>query len=309
MNKNINSYEQFCNAVAEGIRNYLPERFSGADVSLQTVTKNNNLKLTGLMVRIKDNNICPNIYLEKFYEEYQNREDMDEIMRKIAEIRIEKDFDARFDAKKIIDFDLVRHRIVPRLINKDMNESLLKERPHTLLEDLAVIYVINLGFTKDNQMSTPVTYDLMRLWSITVEELHELAVNNLTDYDKGTFMKLTDVINNLAEDHRLDFEYDEDTNSSDMETYVLSNKSKIYGAAEVLNIEVMRRVWEKLGDEFYILPSSVHELLFIKKSWACDPNSLRNMVIDVNREVVDFDEILSNNIYTWTIEDGLKIYQ
>ena len=43
--------------------------------------------------------------------------------------------------------------------------------------------------------------------------------------------------------------------------YVLTNEDKLNGAAMILNPEAMEMVREAVGDDFFILPSSIHECL------------------------------------------------
>lgn len=89
--------------------------------------------------------------------------------------------------------------------------------------------------------------------------------------------------------------------------YVVSNARKHYGASVLLNTDVLDEIHENLGD-FIILPSSVHEIMVMSKRHSIydDDNidSLRNMVIQVNKETVSDKELLSNNIYCY---DGQEL--
>ncbi len=69
-------FEEFKASVAEQIKDYLPEKYADATVDLQDVTKNNDTVLTGLLIRTEDSNIAPNIYLENFFAQYQDGEDL-----------------------------------------------------------------------------------------------------------------------------------------------------------------------------------------------------------------------------------------
>ncbi len=84
-------FGEFTQQVAEEIKRFLPSQYEDASVSLQDVTKNNDMQLTGIMIRTEENNIAPNIYLEQFYEQYQDGRDLDDILRDIAEVRIKRD--------------------------------------------------------------------------------------------------------------------------------------------------------------------------------------------------------------------------
>ena len=79
------NYEEFKQEVADRIKEFLPEKYENADVSIQTVVKNNDQKLDGLMVKLEDSNIAPNIYLNQFYEQHEDGRPMDDILAAIAD--------------------------------------------------------------------------------------------------------------------------------------------------------------------------------------------------------------------------------
>ena len=89
-------FEEFTNEVVEKIREFLPESFATANVKLNVVRKNNNIQLTGLSIESVEKNICPTIYLEKFYEDYENGEEMGEILSRIARVRMNHELSEKF---------------------------------------------------------------------------------------------------------------------------------------------------------------------------------------------------------------------
>ena len=52
-------FDEFKEKVKDNIKNYLPMQYEKANVSLQSVVKNNDVQLTGLMIRLEENNIAP----------------------------------------------------------------------------------------------------------------------------------------------------------------------------------------------------------------------------------------------------------
>ena len=79
--------------------------------------------------------------------------------------------------------------------------------------------------------------------------------------------------------------------------YVLTNKNRIYGATGMLNGKAIQQCSELLGDRFYILPSSVHELILIPD--AGDPACLTEMVREINRTVLTPNDFLSDMVYVY----------
>ena len=99
------NYEEFKQEVADRIKEFLPEKYADADVSIQTVVKNNDQKLDGLMVKLEDSNIAPNIYLNQFYEQHEDGRPMDDILAAIADVRTQHEMSQDFDVSKLTDFE------------------------------------------------------------------------------------------------------------------------------------------------------------------------------------------------------------
>lgn len=298
-------FDEFKNEVVGKIREFLPESFAAAEVSLQVVRKNNDLQLTGLTIRSTDNNICPTIYLEKFYEEYEEGADMSEILSKIAEVRMNHEVSEKFDVAQITDFEQVRDKLVPRLINADMNAELLEVRPHKLLADLAVTYCVLLDKSFDGTASIAVTNELMRMWNTSVEELHAASICNLSELLPSTFKGMSEVMSEMMgvspeEMEMMGMSADEE------KMYVLSNSMKINGAAALLDSKMMEEIVATIG-AFYVLPSSIHETLIVPVKTGMDVESLENMVREVNATQVQLEERLSDHVYTYSLEEGLKV--
>ena len=291
-------FDEFVSIVAEKILDYLPKTFAEAEVKLETVIKNNDLKLTGITIRREESNICPTIYLDPYYEAYKAGEEMDKILGKIADTRMRTDIKGPFDADQFKDFDWVKDMIVPRLVNKEQNLEQLTERPYSAIADLAVTYHILLF---NGNASTPVTNDFMKVWGIETEELHELAVRNMARLIPGTFRGMSVVMNTICGDK---------TDVLDPENemlFVLSNKGGWYGAAAVLDDKIMKSVVKRVGEKFYVLPSSVHELLVVPSNIGMDVGQLKEMVTSINASEVALEERLSDNVYRYSTEKGLQI--
>lgn len=303
--KDVRSFEEFKNEVVGKIREFLPESFASAEVSLQVVRKNNNLQLTGLTIRSTESNICPTIYLEKFYEEYESGTDMSEILERIAQVRMEHEVAEPFDVAQIKDFEQIKGKLVPRLINAEMNTELLEARPHKLVADLAVTYCALLDQSFDGTASVAVTNELVKMWNTSVEELHEIAVANLAELLPSTFKGMTEVMSEMMGMSTEEMEM-MGMSTDEEQMYVLSNSIKVNGASALLDTKMMEEIIEKVGD-FYILPSSIHETLVVPVKSGMDVESLEAMVREVNSTQLQPDEILSNRVYSYSLEEGLKL--
>ena len=78
--------------------------------------------------------------------------------------------------------------------------------------------------------------------------------------------------------------------------FVLTNSRFFWGAGALFYPGIMDRIREVLGGDFYVLPSSVHELILIKVEDQ-DPQELADLVRSANRSVVKDSEILADDLY------------
>lgn len=294
-------FDEFKEKVKDNIKNYLPMQYEKANVSLQSVVKNNDVQLTGLMIRLEENNIAPFIYLDRYYEQYQNGMELPDIMKDIAELRVSSEQSVKLDISRITDFNQVKDNIICKLINGDMNEEYLADKPYTQIEDMAVIYVIDLGSGAEGHMSSPITYDLMKRYGVDTQMLHEIAIHNLAK-SEIVFKSMKDALMEIMfpdgvpeEDPLAEILSAED----EIPMYVLSNAEKLNGAASVLDKDTMETISEMLGGDFVVIPSSIHEVIILPMDDNVDKDELEGIIREVNTSQVAPEERLSYHAYQY----------
>ena len=303
--------EEFAKIVIEKIKDFLPDRYVDSDVRLQDITKNNDTKLKAVTITVPNSNISPTIYLNSMYEQYQRGKPMEEILNQIAAIQAEHDKDIAVDVSAITDYEKVQGKVAARLVNAENNQELLSQRPHILVgDDLAVTYCIMLGENDNGSMSVPITNQLMENYGVTVGELHEAATQNMDELTPASFKSMNEVMAEMMLPSIIaecggDREQAEQMLEAmmppmeDGKMYVLTNEQKTNGAAVILNDKVMDQISEKVGGEFYILPSSVHELLIVPRDAGMEVPELEKMVCEVNATQVSVEERLSDHVYAY----------
>lgn len=308
------NYDEFKEFVCDKICRFLPDEYKDAEVRIESVIKNNNTKRDALAVQIKDQMVFPIIYLNNYYEDYRNGKLMEDILRNIAELRLEKYADA--DISRIFKFEDMKDFIVCRLINYERNKQWLEDKPYKRMEDLAIVYYMHLGKRDNESMSVLVTNSLLDCYRTTVDELNSIALSNLDKVSPLRFKTMHDVIlqlmvqdtmNQLGIDKEEATEIVSQTIPTDdgMQMYCLSNRDNVYGAAQILKEEIREMIAEEVGGDYYIIPSSVHELLIIPKTENHDYRELEEMVKDVNTSQVLPEEQLSNHVYEYDAEQKM----
>lgn len=289
----------------EAIKNLFIERNDRLDVSIRTVRKNNSVRYTGLTVKGVSDTAAPIIYLEPFYRQFMETADIDGVVDDIIRVYEQNEFS--FDPDSIMDFDSIKYRIIYQVINKHLNQEMLKEVPHRyLVDDIVIIYKIWLGQRdKDVSANIRVTNTLMELWSANEDLLWTCAEENTSRLLKSKYLRMEDLITEMLSKEQLLLS--NTTNSmftdTDIGLYVATNEEKLNGASVIADKEFMKEFHKDIGD-FYILPSSIHEVIAIPAVDMVDVQMLKNMVRDVNSTSVSAEDYLSDNVYYY---DGNRI--
>ena len=309
------TFDEFKQEIADNIKEYLPDKYADSTVQVNAVQKNNET-LDALTVTSPDSNMSPTIYLNSYYEDYQNGRDMDDILDSIADLRVEHEVNQDFDVSSITDFEKVSDKIAARLYGMEGNEELLSARPHATMDDLAVTYCIMLGDNENGSMSVPITNQIMETWGVTQEDLRRIAQENCDTLTPSKFMSMNAVMTDMMvpqimSDYGVDREEAikmvNDMVPTDDKLFVLTNNQKLNGAAALLDEKMMEQIAERVGNDFYILPSSVHEVLIVPKEAGMDLKDLEAMVQEVNATQVAPEDKLTDSVYHYDAE--AKIFE
>lgn len=288
------NYEEFKEEVKDHILEYLPETFADADVSIHSVIKNNGVRLDGLMIRESASNICPNIYLNQYFADYESGRNFEEIMNELASVRL-RSGNAQFpEVSDITCLEKMKDKIQVKLVNREKNQEYLSDKPFTSIADLAAIYYITLDKSEHGNANIVITNNMLDAYGISISELHSIALKNMKGKE-AKFLTMAEILRNMVPDADSLFE------NEDFPMYVLTNGDKINGASMLLDTDTMDRIGERIGLGFFILPSSIHETIFVPASIADTRNlkEMAEMVVEINGSQVAPDEVLSDHVYRY----------
>ena len=83
---------------------------------------------------------------------------------------------------------------------------------------------------------------------------------------------------------------------------IVTNTNHMYGANALFYEGVLEHLANRKASDLFILPSSVHELILLKDDGNLNASELQRMVIEVNKSIVDKEEILSDHVYKYSRE-------
>lgn len=301
---NLN-YEEFKEKIKDDIKDYMDEKYKDYGVVIRKVNKTNR-EVDGLnfydIPGLK--NATPTIYVNNLYEEYERTGNYEEVVRMAAETMengiesFNKEIKADF-----LDTSRLKDNIFFTLINAEQNRELLKTVPHREFEDLAIVYRWNIGAASDGVYTNLVNNDLAEKEGLTENDLYNAASKNTKELFPVSIKNMNEVIGEMifgesGIDEEMQKEFSEVMQETPDENcmYVITNESKLFGAASMLYEEPIHELAEQVGGDLYILPSSVHEVIAVPADFG-SPEELAEMVYEVNMEQVDINDRLSNQVY------------
>ena len=277
----------------EKIVNLLQERMGGDyEVKVTHVTKNNDIRLVGVVMMRESDRISPTIYLEEPYRQYCAGTDMQEIVDRIVSLYKEhvRNFDFNIDFFK--EFECVRDRIFHKVINYEKNRKLLEDVPYFRWCDLAVVFYYAVEKETIGRASILIHNNHLTMWEQTADELYQIAQRNMRRCMPELLLPMYELVEEMT-GVKL-----EQTDEARM--YVLTNQAKINGASAMLYSDKIRELADSLHTDLIILPSSVHEVLLLPDDHEQKYDFYRQMVEEVNTTQVEPEEILSYNLYRYS---------
>lgn len=283
------TYEDFKEKVARSFVDYLSDEFKGSKnviVHIRPVEKINRT-LDGISLADSEGRtVSPVIYVNDMYEQYRRYGNVNDVMRVFVKT-MEREI-REFQDYPLPDLTDADSKIVFQLVNTEQNRKLLQGMPHREFHNLSVIYRLVVKSDGQGMHSAVIKNGLAKMLEFDEGQLFRLAKNNT----RKLFPPLVKPIGDfLCEELNLLKPGLDETG-----IWVITNESKVNGAACILYGDVLHELSEKLHDDLYILPSSLHEVIEVPASMG-KPDGLAQMVCEVNETGVEPEDRLSNRVY------------
>lgn len=275
------NFEEFIERAKEEVRCSIPEKLKGAEVVIGEIKKIGS-RYTSIGVKGNEQYASyPVANLSKMYENYLGGvsiETLFEDMKYIVFMPV-KSTDV---AKCMSSYAFMKERLFVRLSNAVFNEQLLNEVPHKKIHDLAMTYHVCISSNPNSLMSTIVNYRMLETMGIEEDKLHEDALRNSRHI-------LMPVVKPISEMIGL---------PSDSSMQVVTDTINVNGAAAIMYPEVREKLTRQFGGDFFIIPSSIHEVLALPY----DPErteEFNSIVKMINENQVMPKDRLSDHVYIY----------
>lgn len=298
-------YEEFLNEVKEQLTNM------GMNVEIRHVEKVQNQSYTGIEVKPENSNIGLNMDLYKYYEVAQSGAPMFVIMKFIKEA-VEDGLKhvPKVNMEALADYEQAKHSLTMQAISIKQNREILKGLPYKAINDLAIVYRLQIDYADNESAMALVTKSMLDTYDITEEQLIKDAEEFAPVNDPIILRPIDEVITQMMEQVP-----SLDITASGMNEEILKNsplvvatvQSGVLGAGILGYPNFFKLAAEKVGERFFILPSSIHEIILTKDNGDMDADALVEMVTTINAAAVPPEEQLTDNVYHY--DAGTKVFE
>ncbi|MBO6192953.1 MAG: hypothetical protein J6O00_02110 [Clostridiales bacterium] len=295
------NYNEFKKEVEAVVKDYLPDEYKDAKVSIAEVSKI-GMTYDSLTVRPEGQMAAPAANLNAFFEDYQNGKSFDEVMDHIADVLQTKAPAHLQNMSWLMDYDQAKEHLFIRVSNAEKNEDLVNSAPHKTVDDLVITCHIAVDQGPNGMASTIVNRDLLDHYGVSEEQLFKDAMESAPEVMPVKIDSMYNVISDMMPDVMAD-ELPDAPAPGMNEMMIVTNQAMVNGAAALFYPGVMDEISDKMGGNFVMLPSSTNEVIIVPDSG--NYQMLESMVKDINRNVVDPKAQLSDHVYHYDSKEKL----
>jgi hypothetical protein len=191
-------------------------------------------------------------------------------------------------------YDSIKDLLEVNAISEKYNRDVLAGTKYRVLGDIAIVYFINA----DNRDLGEVMKAIPVLNAISIKQIENDALLNSMTRNPAVIKSMDSEIESI-----IGTQIPKDEATSMM--YIASVPSKKFGACVLAYPGFFEQAAATVGGSYYVIPSSVHELILVKDSGDLsddDINKFKSDIKLVNKTILARDEILSDNLYHYDAE-------
>lgn len=281
-------YEEFVAAVCNDIRIFLPG-YTKAIIEPIHVDKVQKASYYGISVREENTGKGLSMDLAYWFSQVCEQGCCEYVaaLQEISTAIQETFTTCRPDTSMISDYSTMRNFLTFQVVSTEKNEQFLQTVPHTNQLDLSIIYRF-----VTTEWSIVITNSLLEIYGVSLEQLHEDAMANSPVKFPVHVQGMNDFMKEFV------WQGDSQTmNIPDFGMCFVTCENE-YGASALFYPEFLEQVAKRFRGKFFILPSSIHELILVP-DYGEDVKGLKEIVSDVNdnSDAVTEEDFLSNSVY------------
>lgn len=280
------NYQQFQRKLADEVRHRSGGKLS---VTLRTVTKNNGVRRRAMEVRRGQTDLHPSIFMDDYFDEYRKGVPVGHLANLVLDQCSTYGRDLKLPENFFRVYDDIAGSVFCKLVNRGKNREVLPDVPNRPWLDLALVcyYRVDESILKD--ASILIRREHLRFWGISEKKLFRDAWANTKKKQKPVFMSLSSAI--------AEMNLSDGGQETESPLYLLTNEQKCFGAVCIGYPGETEKIAQKVGGDYYIIPSSIHECLILGADDIYRPETLNRMVREINSSQLEPQEVLSDHVY------------
>lgn len=292
MDKN---YELFIEQLTNGIHNI-------TDIPLENI-KFTNKEGDRLNITFAEHDdayeVC-SVRVDEVYKAYHEGAKLNTIVNYISnDVLHAKNYNIYDKTKTLIDYDTAKSRLFVRLLNCDRNSDILKNVVHKTLGDIALT-VCAIVDNRENLISTKILKSMVEKWRKTETDIFNEALENTYRATPPRIYKWEGV---LCDESYAGESFMNDEDVCDLDKSfsgnILSTTRKTNGAVAVFLPGVAEKISELLDSDFYMVFTSIHEVMIHSTGSGVDLKDLKLVLQDTLREATPSSDYLTEKIYKY----------
>ena len=302
--RNEMDYETFKQEFAEDIKEKLSQKGYGeVETNFHNIEKTNQ-NYEAISVVPAGGNIGVNYNIENAFASYEHSGDYEGVLASATgAIASGLDQVPVVNVNALMNYEIMKEKLSVEVISAEVNEELLAKVPHDRIEDLAVVYRFIMESNEDGRASILVNNDLIERMGVTHEQLRDDALENSPEIRPAVIQGMNEVMKEMMGPEAYEmFGIPDDTEEM---MFIATVPDKNSGAGVLAYQDFMDQAAEKIGGDFFILPSSIHEILLVPDDGQKGADELKAMVMDVNATQVSPEERLSDNVYHYDSKEHI----
>ena len=278
-------------------------------VELCDVVKINDETLHGISLRAEGFQAAPTVYLEHFMGDYEKGMSVKSIAEKITFAMTSGMLAAPELGGVSFEYGDIENSLVVQVVDAANNRKRLRNLVYRPLENgFAMIPYVVLDESERGCLSAPVSKGMAEAYGYDIDRLIDTAEANTRERYQPAFTDMFGMLTDIDGARKTSNLMREDfCISPSEEMYVLTNSTGINGAGVLFYPGVQERIGELLGDNYYVLPSSLHEVIIVPEKKSPGTEVLHSLVKQTNATVVDKSELLSDRVLLFDREKSRLI--
>ena len=298
----VMDYKEFVEKVAENLKAVMPDSMQDIVVTTRQVEKLQGESYYGISVQPKQSNIGVSLDLNGVFEKVEEGMSFGVALQSIG-VKVSEALSNHPDIhlSELMNYEAMKEKLMVQVVPTAGNETMLTGTPHVNHEDMSMIYRFVMDSNEHGIASILVTNEMLENYGISAEKLHADAMKNAPEHFPFSVRSMQEVLAEMMgiEPDMMPME--------EIPMYVATCNQGVNGAGCIFYPEFMEQASERLSGDFFILPSSVHEVLLLPERGDMSFRELEEMVQSVNEEEVAPKDRLSGTVYHYDSQD--KVFE